>query len=394
MRIENLRTEELGETRRVAADIIWETAQKPSQILYFEAPYPYAEDLQPSANAFVLASLPFAVWLGEKQIFVEGSICPRLYAGLEAAMAIYALWFDHCQPLTIEPQEGLKPIYPRTNRHTATLLSGGIDGLTTLRNNRLNYPLDHPESIRECLLLFGVNEYDFKGSTPVPERLSAFEFVKERLTHLGKTENFELIPIHVNARSICPSYECFTSIGFGAANMAIAHAFDNRFSKVLFASGGDGVNPPPEGGNPLLINNFSSTAVQAQMEDIRMTRTQKLSVLANWQPALSLMQPCHQIKVLPKEKINCGYCEKCIRTMLGLLILGKLTEADAFMENDVTPEMINNIPIATEAKAIFLQSLIQPLENIGRQDLVQATKLKILKFKIKQYLNKIGFQFK
>ncbi|NEQ77074.1 MAG: hypothetical protein F6K23_31130 [Okeania sp. SIO2C9] len=393
MRIENLRTEELGERRRVAADIIWETAKTSAQVLYFEAPYPFAEDLQPSANAFVLASLPFAVWLGEKRIFVQGSICPRLYSGLDAAMAIYQLWYDHCQPLTIEPQDGLIPSYPRTTPYTGCFLSGGVDGLTTLRNNRLNYPLEHPESIRECLLFFGVNEYDFNGSTPVPERLSAFEIVTERLTNLGKTENFQLIPIHVNARSLCPSYECFTSIGFSAANIAVAHAFNHRFSKILFASDGVGLEELITGGNPLLINNFSSAGIQIQVEEYGLTRIQKLKILAQWQPGLNLMQPCHQIKVLPKEKINCGYCEKCVRTMLGLLILSKLAESEAFVENDVTPKMINNIPVSTEVKANFLSSLIDPLENIGRQDLVKAIKFKILKFKIKQYLKKLNFSF-
>ncbi len=210
-----------------------------------------------------------------------------------------------------------------------------------MRNNRLNYPLNHPESIRKCLLLFGANDFEFTNSGPVKERLSAFEEVQERLTNLGKTENFELIPIHVNARLLCPSYECWTAVGLGAANVAVAHAFDQCFSKVLFASDGEGVNHKPTAGHPLLINYFSSTTLQVQMEEIHLTRTEKLDILTDWETGLNIMQPCHKIKILPKGQINCGHCEKCVRTMLTLLCLGKLAQTKAFPDDDVTPEMIN-----------------------------------------------------
>ncbi len=380
MRLRNLRAEQHGERRRVAADVVWEELERPEQTLYFEAPAPFAGDLDPSPDAFVLASLPFAVWNGERRIRIEGSICTRLRDGLQAAARIYTRWYDRCGPLSIEPEGGFVPTRPRSEPRTACFLSGGVDGLAALRANRLDYPRDHPDSIHDCLLLFGANNYEFDAAGPVAERLAAFEKLEQRLAGLAESEDFELIPIHTNARLLCPSYQCWTSIGFGAANTAVAHAFSRRFAKVIFASDGGGVDPPPGASHPLLDQHYSSAALHVHHEHAVMSRPEKLRLLAEWKPAMQIMQPCHYVKVPRDGLINCGRCEKCIRTMLILLALGKLAEASAFADDDVTPEMVEAIPIRTPLKAQLLEQGVAPLERIGREDLVEAIRRKTARF--------------
>ena len=382
MRLENLRVEELGGRRRVAATVVWEAVERPRQLLYFEAAYPCAADLEASPDAFVLASLPFAVWQGEKRIHVDGRICTRLRDGLQAAMGIYAQWYRHCRPIAIEPTGGFVATRPRTPPRTASFLSGGVDGLAVLRANRLDFPLDHPESISSCLLLFGANDFEFTAAGPVAERLAAFERLQGRLDDLARAGSFELIAIHANARLLSPNYPCWTSIGFGAANVAVAHAFSRRFTKVLFASDGAGVNPHPAGAHPLLDQHFSTAAVHVRHEHAALRRQDKLRLLSDWPPSMSLMQPCHYIRVPPEGQINCGRCEKCVRTMLGLLALGKLSEATAFVEDDVTPAMVRRVPVHTRAKAALLADLVEPLQQIGRHDLARVLRRKILRFRL------------
>jgi len=382
LRLENLRVEERPNRRRVAATVVWENVERAEQVLYFEAPYPFAADLEASPDAFVLASMPFAVWLGEKRIQVEGTVCTRLRDGLQAAMAIYARWYKHCRPLAIDPTGGFVATRPRTSPRTASFLSGGVDGLAVLRSNRLDYPRGHPESISSCLLLFGANDFELTAAGPVAKRLSAFERLEARLAQLAEIENFDLIPIHTSSRLLSPSYFCWTSVGFGAANVAVAHTLSKRVTKVLFASDGAGACPSPGASHPLLDQHFSTAAVHVQHEHAALRRQDKLLLLSSWPPALELMQPCHYIQVPPDGRINCGRCEKCIRTMLGLLALGKLSEAKAFVEDDVTPEMIRRIPVHTQIKADLLTLLIEPLQQIGRRDLVRALRRKITGFRL------------
>jgi hypothetical protein len=389
VRIENLRTEERSDGRRVAADIVWETADRPWQTLYFEARYPHAADLHPSPDAFALASLPFAVWWGERRLRLAGSLCTRFADNLQSIMAVYAHWFARCSPLAIEPLGGYAPTLPRAPARTASFLSGGVDGLATLRANRLSYRTDHPESVRDCIVLFGANDFETTAEGPVPERLEAFERLKGRLQALAHAEDFELLPVQTNTRLLSGDYACWTSVGFGAANSAVAHALSRRFTKALLASGGDGVNPPAGASHPLLDPYFSTAAVQIQPDQVPWTRLDKLRLLAGWPAALDLMQPCHYTRIPPAGQINCGRCEKCVRTMLGLICLGKLAEAGAFADDDVTPEMVRAIPISNPVKAGLLEQLVDPLEAAGRADLAGEIRRKLLRQRLRRYVGRL-----
>jgi hypothetical protein len=380
MKIRNLKVDEAEDGRRVSADIVWEDCPRPSQTLYFETAYPFATDLQPSPNAFVLAALPAAVWAGERRVQIEGSLCSQFRDGLQAVMAIYSRWYERCRPLRIEPLDGYAPTTPRRDARTSCFLSGGVDGLTALRDNRLNYPKDHPESVRDCILLFGANDFECTVDGPVPERLAAFRQTQARLLELAESEDFELIPVLTNTRLLIGDYDCWTAVGFGAANVSVAHTLSRRFTRVLFASDGNGVDAPPGASHPLLDQFFSTAAVQVWHEHAAWSRIDKLRLLAEWPPALRIMQPCHRIKVLPEGQLNCGRCEKCIRTMLGLLALGKLKQSEAFAANDVTPDMVEEIPVLSPVKADLLRQLIEPLRSVGRDDLVSAVQAKITAF--------------
>lgn len=389
MRIENLRTEEAGEHRRIVADVLWESAPHPAQTLYFSAPYPFAADLQPSPDAFMLACLPFAVWWGEQRVQIEGALCTQFRDGLQAVMALYAHWYSHCRPLSIEPLGGYVPTVPRHPARTASLLSGGIDGLTTLRANRLDYPASHPEFIRDCIVLFGAADFENTAEGPVPERLAAFQRLVSRLQTLAGSEEFQLIPVHTNTRLLSRTYTCWQAVGFGAANVAVTHALSRRFNKVLFASDGNGVDPYPAGSHPLLDQHFSTASVQVQHQQAAWTRIDKLRLLADWPPAMQMMQPCHYVKIPPEGRINCGHCEKCVRTMLGLLCIGKLSEAGAFVEKNVTAEMIRAIPIHNPGKAELLEQLVQPLRDAGYADLAHEIQRKVLPVHVKQQIRSL-----
>jgi hypothetical protein len=389
VRIENLRSGELPGRRRVAADVIWESADRPSQTLYFEARYPHAADLQPSPDAFALACLPFAAWWGERRLRVEGALCARFADNLRAITAIYSRWFARCGTVAIEPLAGYVATVPRTPARTASFLSGGVDGLAALRSNRLSYPADHPDSIRDCIVLFGANDFETTAEGPVPERLEAFERLQNRLQTLARAENFELLPIQTNTRRLSGDYACWTSVGFGAANAAVAHTLSRRFTKALFASSGDGIDPPPGASHPLLDQHFSTAAVQIEPAQLGWLRLEKLRLLADWPAALDLMQPCHYVRIPPAGEINCGRCEKCIRTMLGLVCLDKLSEAGAFADDDVTPEMVSAIPVSNAVKAALLEQLVAPLKAAGRSDLANVIKRKLLRQRLRRYIGRL-----
>src|SRR5207249_10597704 len=97
MRIENLRTDQFSDRRRVVVDVSWEDCGRTTQEVYFETIAPFAEHLAPSVDAFLLASMPIATSLGARRTLVPGSVSPRLRAGLPAVAAVLASWPAPCR---------------------------------------------------------------------------------------------------------------------------------------------------------------------------------------------------------------------------------------------------------------------------------------------------------
>jgi hypothetical protein len=76
---------------------------------------------------------------------------------------------------------------------------------------------------------------------------------------------------------------------------------------------------------------------------------------------------------LPADgRINCGRCEKCVRTLLGLLALGRLRKFPAFVEDDVRPRWLRHMPLSGAYKLELPEQCAEPLARIGRRDLARA----------------------
>jgi hypothetical protein len=78
-----------------------------------------------------------------------------------------------------------------------------------------------------------------------------------------------------------------------------------------------------------------------------------------------------------EDRLNCGRCEKCVRTMTGLVALDALQKTCAFVENDVTPDMFEAFEINIRHRAPFYVELLPLLKKQGRLDLVETITKKL-----------------
>lgn len=69
-----------------------------------------------------------------------------------------------------------------------------------------------------------------------------------------------------------------------------------------------------------------------------------------------------------QDRLNCGRCEKCVRTMTGLVAVGALDRAGAFVENDVMPEMFDPFEINIRHREPCYRELLPLLKRQGRAD--------------------------
>lgn len=377
MILSNLGDECIDGKRRISMDLAYEDSAEPARTLYFEARGATAERMRPRADGFAMACLPLAMWHRERRMRVEASLCTRYAEGLRIFNEVFSSWFSNCRRVALEAAGGFAPTHPPAQRRTASLLSAGIDGMATLRLNRLNYPLDHPESIRDCITLFGINTYDLDAHGPVPARLAAFDALLGRLRTIAAAERFDLHPVHTNIRSLAPHYHYWIQMGAGAGHIAVAQLFQGYVDKVLYASDGDGPNPGPGSWHPLIVPHFSTDAVQVQATEVAMTRVEKTALVSEWEWGRRFMQPCHYVHIPEEGKINCGGCEKCVRTMLTLIGLGKLEQVEAFDEDDLSPLRLFLMPVSTARKGMLLRQTLPGLARAGRHDLARAVRARL-----------------
>ncbi|MEO8577035.1 MAG: hypothetical protein ABI556_10055 [Gemmatimonadales bacterium] len=388
MRVERIRKEKTRGGCRLAADVCWEDRECQSRVAVIETTDQFAGDVDPSPDAFLLALAPIAQWQGEARIHVDGSVCPRLRDGLAAATELFTLWHSHCRPMKIEPSGGFTPTNPRPISRTGSFLSGGIDALSLLRRNRLNYPGEHPGSIRDGIMLHGVNPYDHDGTDQRPERTSAFQSYTERMQLLAEQEAFTLVPLYTNIRTFYP-HPAWGKIGFGAGIASTALCLGRRIDRIEMGSAGLRMRHRPEGSHPSLDHNFSTEAVQVHHADVSLSRLAKLRILSEWPEGLAVLRPCFG-SVLRDDALNCGQCEKCIRTMVGLVALGMLDRAPTFAADDVSREMLEPVWIDGDNTLPFYTDCVEPLRARGRLDLVDLILAKTKAYHIWQRRQKVA----
>jgi hypothetical protein len=382
MKIEDIRLEQHGSRARLSANITWEDNERGAQELYFETEEEFADALSCNPHAFLVACIMPAMRYNEKRLSIKEEICPELKEGLTIAMGWFRHWYDHYRPeqelvrIEAKVQKHLSPV--ATKRRAGFFFSGGIDSLATLVANRNNYPLEHPGSIKYGLLVCG-----FEVQEP-----TCFIHVNDALAALAEDAGIELIPVYTNLRSIGPednkefwnNFWIWRGEFMGAAFASIAHAFSNRLSVVSINSTYDIPNMLPLASHPLIDPNYSSSDMRIRHDGIGLSRFTRTKLVAGWDIALRHLRVCNKSELYQKGMLNCGECEKCVRTMLALLAVGVLGRSRAFPVNDITEDIVRKTIQLHYSTNMFYAELINPLSEAGRRDLACVIEEELSKY--------------
>ena len=371
MRIEDLRKTETDRTAAICATVRWEDCDQPDRDVFIETEKRYSDDLSVHLQPFVVGCLIPALHFGERRIAVEGALCPFLLEGMETVMALMALWSEgEMRPLRIEAAGGDPPPMAAAPR-AGLFLSGGIDSLAALRLSMERYPSDHPARLRDALLVHG---FDIGGVVERGPKYPVFERARAAMAPLAEEAGLEMIPVYTNIRHLCDDRDLWLNRFFGAVLAAVAHAFGRRVNMVFLGSSYDLPNLHPCGSHPLLDPEFSSYGLRIRHRDSGLSRMEKIEIVSGWQRALDNMRVC---LANVADRLNCGRCEKCVRTMTGLAALGVLHRTAAFNGEDVTPAHFDGFSITIRERAPFYREMLPQLRARGRDDLVAVIEHKL-----------------
>ena len=276
-------------------------------------------------------------------------MCSRYWFGLDERAATL-----EARPRSRDGREG-------ASRNAALFFSGGLDSLAALRANRLQFPERHPGSLKDGIIVYGLEVEDEEP----------FRLVLQALNELAAAAQVALIPVSSNLRALNPDWTFWRLAYVGPALCAVAHALSGRLSRVTIGLDRDLPNLTPHGSHPLVEPNFSSLALTIRCHGLTMSRLEKARLVAGWPPALRNLRVCNKPHLYEAGRLNCGECEKCIRTKLELLVAGVLPQATVFRVMDVTPGSIDALSLLAKVH-FFYEELIAPLASVGRPDLAGA----------------------
>ena len=379
MIIEKLRSDKTGNNVRFTGNVIWEDCDRPMQEIYFETSEAFGVGLSCNPHAFLVACILPAMHHGERRVFINEEIDPVLLNGLCVVMNWHKNWFEIDRDIVrIEARSMKNPYTPSRPRNAAIFLSGGIDSLASLRHNHLTVPIEHPSYIRHGIFIQGQNiESDNRQDT--------FARALPALSEVCSDAGISLLHVVTNIRELEPDTRFFMNQFHSAILAATAHALVEKVS-IASISASDAIpnlklmkinHVQPYGSHPLIDPNYGSSDLLIRHVSTELTRLYKTRLVADWPAGLKNIKVCQPN--YPGE--NCGRCEKCIRTMLGLIALDRLDKTQAFPDNDLSESLVSKVQIekqhAKDSYSIELDylELIPPLMERGRKDLVRAIEL-------------------
>ncbi len=368
MKITDIQLTQDSDFAIASARVSFEQSDHPGKDVYIKTPVEYARGFDANPDAFLVGCLLPALHLGEKRIFLEGAVCPFLKEGVHVAMHILSHWTQgRYVPIPVESRVRKHQDPPAQHGAGAGMvMSGGMDSLAALRQNRLHYPDTHPAYVRDSFFLHG---FDIGGVVERGAKFHVFDRAMTAVSRITQDAGTSLVPVYTNIRHLCDDRALWLDSFFGAVLAAMAHGFSSRINLMFIASSYDIPHLHPCGSHPLLDPEYSSYGMRIRHRDYELSRLEKIRIVSQWDTAFQNFRVC--LANVP-DQLNCGKCEKCVRTMTELTALGLLHKTRAFEADEITPADISRFDITIRVRPPFYRPLIPLLKEQGRDDLART----------------------
>ncbi|WP_206483076.1 hypothetical protein [Thalassotalea sp. G2M2-11] len=236
---------------------------------------------------------------------------------------IFTRWFpDELLPININVNAVDRSFTPKGK---VSLFSGGVDSFYT-------YVLTE-QSLSHVFLCIGLDIQ----LEEVDKVEAAIELYSDFACRNGK----QLLIVTTNIRHVFPNGN--RSIQHAALLTAMVLAFGLEFLYIPASHNIDELFP---WGSHLLTDPLLSNGITQVLHHGAVSRSEKTMTIAENQNALDSIRICNS-----SEEFNCGECEKCLRTMFVLEILGKQTKNLPLLTNKLS--LLKGIKIYKESQATF-----------------------------------------
>lgn len=320
--------------------------------------YRFSKNLAPYLSSdcgdpFVAAMLLTAMATGEV-LEIDAAVSPQLLHSITQIQQIYCSWNEGLKKVNILPKKRYVP--PQAKLHnTGSFFSGGIDSFYTLikNHNTSQQTGCTKDKINQLILIRGFD-------IPITENYdSLFDEALERTKLVAGKTGTEVTWCSSNFREFSDLFADWRKLSHGAFLASVGLALQGFFQKLYIASTYTYADLFPLGSNPLIDPLWSIESLTFVHDGCEAKRLQKISYISRFPVALQNLRVCYQTGMGNNSKqLNCGRCEKCLRTMIGLHVCGVLQQTPVFPE-DIDVDLVSQLPVAT--LGIFMKDLYQAL---------------------------------
>lgn len=272
-------------------------------------PEPVNERLDPFLPLALMAAVRRRVPLR-----LKGPVSAGLLAASRGIQETYARWYPESAIVEVRAgsaEEAPPPSEP-CGPETGCFFSGGIDSGYSLLKHRA-----------EVTRLVFVHGFDVAVG-----RADLLARVREPLARTARELGLPLVEVTTNLREFTDSLvswiQCF---GFGLA--AVALFLRPRFRRMIIPGSNTYPRLHPSGSHPLLDPRWGVDGYRIDHDGCEVTRIDKARAVASSDELLRSLRVCWENR---DGAYNCGRCEKCLRTMAELKVVGALERCPAFAE--------------------------------------------------------------
>jgi hypothetical protein len=271
--------------------------------------------LCPRPEAFLSPLLlPTMSWNGNLE--TTASVCPTWLANMGQVRKIAADWWGFGGGEISAPTE--TSAYKGTG--TGVFFTGGVDSFFTL--------LKSPD----------LDSLIFVEGFDVPlNDASRIEKVRRSIGDVAASKGLDPITIRTNLRRNPDFRRISWELSHISALAAIAHVLSERVAKFYVAASDV---PPPSGTHPDLDRLWSSSTVQIVGHGWNMTRLDRVKAIADDPLVHRHLRVCWENR---STGLNCGVCEKCVRTQLQFATAGTLGSIESFPAGDLV-QRVDGVP--------------------------------------------------
>lgn len=224
---------------------------------------------------------------------------------------------------------------------SAVCFSGGVDTFHTV------YKSDSPE------FLVSVHPFDLPAASE-----ETYQATRTRLVRVANAVNARPVTIRNNVLQH-QSYKTHKLIDtFSGLLACLGHLLSQHISSLTVSPSFHKDNPVVYGGHYLLDPLFSSKNLKIHQPHTELKRRERVKAIADWPVAQENLFVCFNKQ---EKNQNCGKCEKCVRTLLDLHILGKLDSFKVFDQNIQVWEAIDQVKHVTWRET-YEEALMMPLD--------------------------------